>query len=71
MGVVVIAHTINNHNHYLILCISNCNKRKKLQMNLFLYNFIFNTYPNFFYYQSNEFRNTQNHFLCYVTSAFK
>jgi len=43
-------------------------------MNLFLYNVILNILvyiSNFFFINLNEFRNTQNHFLCYVTSAFK
>jgi hypothetical protein len=44
-------HIINNHNHYLILCVSNDFKKKKLQINFFLYNVIF----NIFVYMSKNF----------------
>jgi hypothetical protein len=68
-----LTYTINNHNNYLILCILNCQKRKKLEMDLFLYNVSFNILE---YTSKTITINLMNKkytkfFLWYVTNAFK
>ncbi len=42
-GAIALMHIINNHNHYLILCVSNVFFLKKLQMNFF-YTMLFSIY---------------------------
>jgi hypothetical protein len=39
-GAIALTCTINNYNHCLILCVSNCKNKNELQMDLILYNVI-------------------------------
>jgi hypothetical protein len=67
LGAVLLTHIVSNHNNYLILYILNCTK-KNSQIDLFLYNVIFNIFAyiskNFKINLMNE-KYTKNTFASY------